>query len=955
MKSFAYTRNLALGASAIALVGAMPASVYAQATAGAAGDAAATAAPESAEPEIVVTGFRASLQTSIGVKRNSDIIVESVSTEDLGRLPDTSIADAISRLPGIASQRTGGQSSAINIRGLSQNLTFSTLNGREQVSPNGARTVEFDQYPSELLGGADVYKSPKASLIEGGIGGTVELKTIRPLDKKERSFLINARGQFNDRAKGNYDTGSFGYRVNISYIDQFADDTIGIALGYSRLDQPQVSNRFVGFDYAQATTDLSGDGVPDATSFGFEAEQEGGRNRRDGAFGTLQWKPSDRFEWTTDLFYSRFSTQSFGRGIRVTGPQGLNSTPQTTIVSNPVFADNALIGGNLIRNVTPPTIGCCNFGLTTISFADNQDDNNRLFTVGSKAAYKGDRLTASLDFTYSTAKSTFANQVGAIARLSSLTAGGFGFGGPSTGLPVIEANQNVGFLLRGTELPTLAFGQDYTDRSVSYLTRLGLFPYENNDRLYAIAGNAKYLAELGPLDSIEFGVRYSDRRASQRRESADYGNDAGYFQFAQRPLTPIALTAQNSQVQCFSGKFAAAGFPCFLTVADPAALVSAQVGALTTDQSQGFTRSESFTVSEKVIAGFAQANIKTVVFGLPLSGNVGLRVVGTKQSSVNQALPTFTRERSFVDWLPSFNANLALSPKDSLRFAASRALSRAPLTELGGGVGISFNTSENRLTSNSNGNPLLRPFLANQGDISYEHYFSSNGIVSVAVFYKALESFIVNQSVNDYEFADSGLIPLLSVSDAAIFNAAQAGPTPPGTIGRFNGPVNGQGGRVYGLEISGTYTFDFLPGALSGLGVNASYSLTRSQISITNSLGGSPRALSLPGLSDNVFNGSVFYELGGFATRASVRYRSPFVSPQTGINSQLPFTSSEVVVDYQASYKFPETSALNGFTLLFQANNLTDQPVRTYFGQQAQTGTLQYFGREFFLGASFAF
>lgn len=954
MVTFGRSRALVLSASSLALaVSALPSVVHAQEQAAPAAEAAAEPAAE--ENVVVVTGFRAALETAIGIKRNSDIIVESVSTEDLGRLPDTSIADAISRLPGIASQRTGGQSSAINIRGLSQNLTFSTLNGREQVSPNGARTVEFDQYPSELLGGADVYKSPKASLIEGGIGGTIELKTVRPLDKSKRSVLINVRGQFNDRAKGNYDTGSFGYRANISYIDQFADNTIGIALGYSRLDQPQVSNRFVGFDYATASRDLSGDGVPDATSFGYEAEQEGGRNRRDGAFGTLQWKPSDRFEWTTDVFYSRFATQSFGRGIRVTGPQGLNNTPQTTLVTNPVFSGNALIGGNLIRNATPPTVGCCDFGLTTISFADNQDDENRLFTIGSKAQYKGDRLTASFDFTYSTAKSTFANQVGAIARLSSLTAGGFGFGGPSTGLPVIEANQNVGFLLRGTNLPRLTFGQDYTDRSVSYVTSLGLYPYENNDRLYAFAGSAKYDAEWGPLDSIEFGVRYSDRRASQRRESAAYGNDAGYFQFAQRPLTPIALTPENSQVQCFSGQFAAAGFPCFLTVANPATLVSAQVGALTTDQSQGFTQSESFTVNEKVIAGFVQANFKTDLFGVPFSGNAGVRIISTKQSSVNQALATFTRDRSFIDWLPSFNANLALSPRDSLRFAASRALSRAPLTELGGGVGISFNTSENRLTSNSQGNPLLRPFVANQGDISYEHYFSRNGIFSVAVFYKALESFIVNQSVNDYDFANSGLIPLLSVSDAAIFNAAQAGPTPPGTIGRFNGPVNGRGGQVYGLEISGTYTFDFLPGALSGLGVNASYSLTRSQINITNSLGGTPRALSLPGLSDNVFNGSLFYEYGGFATRASVRYRSPFVSPQTGINAQLPFTNTELVVDYQASYKFPEASPLNGVTLLFQANNVTDQPVRTYFGAQAQTGTLQYFGREFFLGASFAF
>ena len=114
--------------------------------------------------EIVVFGFRSSLENAINTKRGSDSVVESISAEDIGRLPDISIAESLARLPGVTAQRTGGQASALNIRGLDQGLILTTLNGREQVATSGGRAIEFAQYPSELIAGADVYKSPEARL-----------------------------------------------------------------------------------------------------------------------------------------------------------------------------------------------------------------------------------------------------------------------------------------------------------------------------------------------------------------------------------------------------------------------------------------------------------------------------------------------------------------------------------------------------------------------------------------------------------------------------------------------------------------------------------------------------------------------------------------------------------------------------------------------------------------------
>ena len=211
---------------------------------------------------IEVRGFSTSLIQSLNQKRFSDTVSEQISADDLGGLPDVSMADALTRLPGISAVRTGGQAAQINIRGLSGDFVFSTLNGREQVSTSGSRAIEFDQYPSELISEAAVYKSPKASLIEGGIAGTVELKTASPLAIEEQhKFSANMRGMYNDRASEISDATEYGHRLSFSYQGKFLDDTLGVSLGYARLFQPSVSTQFIGLAYNGQVDvdDLEGD------------------------------------------------------------------------------------------------------------------------------------------------------------------------------------------------------------------------------------------------------------------------------------------------------------------------------------------------------------------------------------------------------------------------------------------------------------------------------------------------------------------------------------------------------------------------------------------------------------------------------------------------------------------------------------------------------------------------
>src|SRR5690349_5926787 len=182
--------------------------------------------------EVVVTGIRHSVAKSVEVKLDSNSIVEAISAEDIGKLPDVSIADSISRLPGLATQRVDGRSQVVQIRGLSEQFVGTLLNGREQVSTGDSRGVEFDQYPAELINAVTVYKAADASGIGAGLSGTVDLQTIHPLSLGERRMVFGVTGEYNSLGDVSADGDAKGYRASFSYVDQFADDTVGVAFGY---------------------------------------------------------------------------------------------------------------------------------------------------------------------------------------------------------------------------------------------------------------------------------------------------------------------------------------------------------------------------------------------------------------------------------------------------------------------------------------------------------------------------------------------------------------------------------------------------------------------------------------------------------------------------------------------------------------------------------------------------
>jgi phosphoribosylformimino-5-aminoimidazole carboxamide ribotide isomerase len=933
---FEMRRSRLLGGAAlfaVALSAGLPSAAHAQATSDQ--DDAAQTQPETEEAqadaaaqEIVVTGFRRSLESSLAVKRNTEFIVDVVTADDIAGLPDVSIAESLARLPGVTSQRTGGQASAINIRGLSQDLVSATLNGREQVATSGNRVIEFDQYPSELLSQAAVYKTPIARLIEGGVAGKVELQTARPLSNRDDfSVTLNLRGSYNDRADESPDVSSYGYRASASVQAKLLDDTLGLALGYARLYQPNVATRFVQFDFTPAgqngapTLDLDGNGVPERRGFGFEGVQFGGRETRDAVIGVVQYEPVSSLRILIDGYYSRFKSDVARRGLRVFNPQSGD-----TIITNPVIVDDAIVGGTFTNR----------FGVNGFNFAlgtelINQDEGRRdeLYTFGGNIAYDfSETFTAALDVSYSRGESFFNNSGVNLVPFTQTAAG-------LRRTDQIPGAISVDYQLNGLNLPTIRnISTDFTDRNAFRFSGLFIVPQRDIDELFAVAADFTVDVDGPFVKSFQFGGRYAQRDGERIITSfRTFGPDAG----------PLAIPAELFRVAGFSGAYGRAGLPNF-GVADIDGLLDLGVGEdRVADQEFGFTRDQSFTMQEDTYAGYAQLNFDTLAGGLPLRGNLGLRVVRTEQGSTPQgtsAAGLFIGDE-YTDFLPSANFILELSPQDLLRLSATRQISRPRFFELRGAIDVNVSANGGP-PSGSGGNPLLRPFRANQFDIAYEHYFGSTGVFAVAAFYKDLESYIVGGRIDQFDFSD--------------FQFAPPPANQPGTLtGQLSGPVNGSGGYVYGVEFNFTKTFTELPEPFDGIGVVLNYSYADSDLNFPSSRSGRPLDLPLPGLSKHVANPTIFYEKSGFGARLGARYRSSFVAPQIGLDEQIVTNASETVFDAQISYEFPETSALARLKLLAQANNFTDEPTRSFFGVSSQTGTIQRFGRTFFLGATYKF
>jgi iron complex outermembrane recepter protein len=926
-RAFALAGRTSVAAMACALAAATPA--FAQ-------DAADAAAAEEEESEIVVSGFRAALESAVSEKKNQESIVESISAEDIGKLPDASIAESIARLPGLTSQRLSGRSQVISIRGFAPDFSTTLLNGREQVTTGDNRAVEFDQYPSEIINQVLIYKTPKASLVGQGLSGTVDLRTIRPLTYGKRVIALGVKGEYAEAGKLNAGSTDKGYRVNATYVDQLSD-RVGIALAASYVDSPYQNEEFNAWGYpnVNANTFVIGGSKSYVTST---------RLKRLGLLGTLEFEPVDNFTTTIDAYYSDFQDNQIKRGIE---------TPLfwSSAQLQPGFTTTPVAGVNLV------TTGQFN-GVKGVVRNDANQKDAEILSFAWNGKYQGDDgWRAEMDFSYSGVDRS---------ELILETYSG-------TGRGPLGATDNIKFQMskRGAFFtPTL----NYSDPNLIRLTSPqgwggdianpggqpilgGQDGYYNNrivkDALQQFRAEVEKEMESGFIRSVIGGVNYTSRTKSLTPDEFFLGLKGNTNGTTSVAIPSNALLKPTNLAYLGLGP---------MVSYDPVKLLNSGIYNLVRNPNSDVL-TKGWGVTEDVLTAYLQANIRADIGGSELTGNFGVQMINTDQESTGFAArgaPIVSSDlirdgASYTDWLPSLNLSLRTPADIIIRLGAAKEIARPKMDDMRATSGFGFNDSLIGSAgispfSGGGGNPKLQPWRADAIDLSVEKYFGRKGYIALQMYYKKLESYIYVGRL-PYDFTGFP-IPSTYVN----VNTGQTLPLTPAQVnyqGFLDVPLNGKGGELYGAELAGTLPFDVFTEALDGFGITGGLSYTKSKVAPQP---GAPED-DLPGYSKWVANGTVYFEKGGFQSRVSARYRSSFIGDLSGFGGSPTRrrAAAETIIDAQLGYSFPEESSLSGLSIMLQGQNLTDERFRTFVPGSFGAGVIDYqiYGRRYLLGINY--
>ena len=853
---------------------------------------------------IKVTGIRRSIEASTDTKKESTSIVEAVSAEDIGKLPDTSIADSIARLPGLTAQRFGGRPQEINIRGFAGDFSTTTLNGREQVSLGNNRGVEFDQYPSELTSQVLVYKTTDAALVGQGLSGTVDLRTIRPLAFGKRAFAVNLRGDMNKVGSEK----EYGERYSFSYIDQFKDGTVGLALGYAHLNNPGQSKQFGD------TWGYDGGGIFGGGKL-YDLSDD---NKRDGFMATLEFKPNEQYHTVLDFFYSKFDREQDKRGMEFAGAFGATNTGSTP--QHPSFSNV----NPVIRN-------------------DFNATYDKLYSIGWRHELQlNDHWKASVDVGGSRAERK--------ERILET------YAGIAPTLP----RDTLGMTLNSDGYFVHDFGYDYGDPNILRLEDAGgwgqdgyIKDFKVKDSLSSFRLDFERSFDEGWFSSVRFGGNITDRTKSRASNEAflDLTACLGGVSAtcADGFSAPIPTNLRTSSAFNAYGVGSIYGYDALRAYNE----LYTRRANVNSDISN-----KNWEVNEQVTTLYVQGNIDADLGSVPMRGNIGLQAVSVDQKSQgsrtypgNGVGADISGGANYIDWLPSLNLSFEFPWDQKLRFGASRQVARPRMDDLRGNSNVSYDLNYRRpdntvapTWTQDGGNPELKPWEANAYDLSYEKYFGGNkGYVGLAYFYKDLKTYIYNVKTT------------FNIADITEFPSSQYpanSPTDP--IGYYTRPVNGDGGTIKGFEFSFSLPLDLLWEPLNGFGLQGSYSDTKSTI---QPLGPNFPNEPLPGLSKYVSNLTAYYERFGFSARVSARHRSAFVGEVQGFGGDRTkrVFEGETVTDMQLGYTF-QSGPLENLSILLQVNNLKNEPFRSSFnGNNLQPREYFEYGRTYLFGVNYRF
>ena len=899
--------------------------------------------------EIVVKGqIQQGFLKSLDVKRNNTVVSDALFGAELGELPDLSIAESLERITGVTSDRFKGGSSELSIRGLGAFLASSTFNGREITSGSDGRNVNFGQFPSELIGGTIVYKSQQASFVEGGVSGIVELRSLRPLDFGKRRIQVQGLFGYSD-AESRVDGGEdISQRYTASYVDQW-DDTgvgsIGIALGGQYRDDTAPEDFFTtSSSYRPCNTISNGSGGNcrfDADSdnpFYLVSNQYIYRAMktdadRDSFFANFQWQPNEN--WDINFDYQMSDRSDIEERANLVLADGRRRI--TPVDISPSGALLAFRGETRVENQTVYRV------------------RDELFkSYGLAVDWTNGNLSIDTDISYN---KTERRQDELDMRIRRNQRVNYTFDRRGSNVPNWEIDADQAFNL---------LDHDEYDNAARARRRLE----NNDDEIFAIRVDADYAVDGNFFTNLKTGVRYSSRErigddgidCDTSRSSASCTDfnlvDEGYASTG-----AIAARRDNFLVDdLFEGadtNFALTEWATW----DAQELFTALTGSRDAglfDAGASTLSANDTNITEDIMAIYAQADFATELFGLPASGNFGLRVVQTDVESVGLTSDITTTEtivdgiangdltistaggaragietNSFTNLLPSANINFDLNENMQLRFALYRGIARPDARQMTAALTIDtkddFDPNTDTIAGliTTQGNPQLEPLESWNIDTSWEWYASDSTSLSIAAYYKRLETGLENTTEQ----------VTLNVNGT---------PTTYDVIRQGN---SDDSSTLKGIEFTGQHVFTSLPSPFNGLGVQLGINIANSDFETVdptavdreNPLANFVPAANINGYSKTSFNSSLFWENDVFSMRLAYKQRSEYLkSFRVGANR---YTAEQGFLDFSASY-----DVTDNWQVRLQGLNLLDEP--NVFNRPVSDNVAEanYSGTRFFVG-----
>ena len=900
---------------------AMP--VFAQSTAATEGSEDAAKAADATQLETVsVVGYRASVERALDIKRGEAGVVDAIVAEDIGKFPDLNLAESLQRIPGVVITRDAGEGRAISVRGLGPDFTRVRINGMEALTTVGAsdqsggsnrgRGFDFNVFASDLFSQLIVRKTASADVEEGSLGATVDLRTARPFDYDGLTVVASGQASYSDMAgkadprvagllSNTWADGRFGALVSVAYTER---QTLEEGSGSGRWANGPSNGGFnPASPYTPAlSTDTFHPRFPRYTLM--EHDQ-----KRTGVTASLQFRPTDRMEFSLDGLYSKIDAIRDEKYIEaISFSRSGTGKPQTIVRDGAIDSNGALVYGL--------------FDDVDIRSESRHDEWNTVF----KQLTLDGKFELTEDLTISgkvgTSSSKHENPIQTTIIMDKANVDGYSYD------------------YRGDYYrPVLNYGIDPTDPTGWTLAEIRIRPqYVENEFDTAQLDFNWYIS---PGFRLKGGVQAKDYTFSTRELRRSTEALTGVPTFANGGyIVPTDLTAPAS-LSGINGSPGTWVIPSYDRIADYYDIYSG-TGPFALSERALNSRS----VEEEDRGVYLQGEFSTDLGAIPFSGNFGVRYVRTKQTSTGTATASgspvaSTVSREYSDTLPSMNLVAEVTPDFLVRLGAAKVMSRPGLGFLTPGVTVNVSGGARTV---SGGNPALDPIRANTVDLGFEWYFDEGAMLGLGLFWKDIETFVqTTREVRSY--ASSGLPASLLEGTGATVNDDFV----------FSVPLNTPGGELKGFEANYTQPFTFLSGIWSNFGAQLNYTYVDSQIQYVLPSGASSLETDLVGLSKHAWNATLYYEGTAFSGRISATNRDDYLlqvpGTEQGFNEDVHGQDGTTTIDASLRYRISDQIELS-----LEGINLTNEPSASWVGANSRL-PLDYSetGRQYLLGLRYKF